>query len=228
VKWRHAVLYYSSLLLSRDQQIITRTSLRRFGPFDDSLRQLELSLPNLAVTASFSTSQPAIEKKLFAGVHWTCLQPKSDVTITANGSHLSGLGYVERLDLTIPPWKLPLTELHWGRFLSAHDSVIWIDWRGAHQITVLIQNGHEVIPENINASEVCFTPASTLNLDRRQTLRTGRLGNTVAASAPILNRFFPERLLNIRETKWSSLGSLTAPDHASTGWAIHEVVEWPS
>jgi hypothetical protein len=228
LRWRSAVLNYASLLLLNDGQIITRSSVRRFKSFDDTLDHLELKLPNLNISASLHAQQPPINRTILNGVTWTCLHPKSDVSIVAGSITLRGLGYAERLDLTIPPWKLPLHELHWGRFLSPEDSLVWIDWRGQHQTTVLIHNGRDVHPEHIGADEIRFEPASTLTLDRRHILRTGHLGQTVLPAAPALNRFFPRNVFNIRETKWCSVGKLTAPDHASAGWAIHEIVEWPS
>lgn len=228
LRWRSAVLHYGSLLISHAGTITTRSSVRRFKSFDDTLDRLELDLPNLNIAASLHSQQPPISRTIFDRLTWTCLHPKSDVTITAGSIAFHGLGYAERLDLSIPPWKLPLNELHWGRFLSPDDSLVWIDWRGQHQTRVLIHNGHDVHPEFISADEIRFADDSTLTLDHRHTLRTGHLRETILPTTPALNRFFPRNIFNICETKWCSVGKLTAPDHASTGWAIHEIVEWPS
>ena len=46
-----------------------------------------------------------------------------------DGVVLRGLGYAEHLSMTIPPWRLPIDTLRWGRFLSPERSVVWIDWQ---------------------------------------------------------------------------------------------------
>ncbi len=227
VRWRSAVLHYASVLLHTGGPVATRTSLRRFRRFDDSASCIDLVLPGLDLTASFRSLQPSLDRTVHDGVHWTCLQPKSETTLKFGDIALHGLGYAERLELTIPPWKLPLSELHWGRFLSPDDSLIWIDWRGQHQSTIVIHNGQDVQPEYISAAEVRFRPNSSLGLDQRHNLRTGRLADTVAPYASVLSRFFPRSLFGIRESKWCSSATFTTPDHGSKGWAIHEVVEWP-
>ncbi len=228
LRWGAAKVHYASLLLSHGGEITTRSSVRRFASFDDTSDGLELTLPNLGAAISLQAEQAPMARTLLIGVTWHCLQPKAIAAIKVGNITLRGLGYAERLDLTVPPWKLPLTELHWGRFLSADDSLVWIDWRGHHQATVMVHNGRDVNSQAIGTDEIRFAPSSSLALDRRHTLRSGCLSETVLPAAPILNRFFPHNLFNIRETKWCSAGTLTAPDHASTGWAIHEIVEWPS
>jgi hypothetical protein len=226
--WRSAVLDYSSLLLCHDGQVTTRTSMRRFKAFEDTSPEFDLALPSLRITASFRAQQPALSRTIYDGVHWTGLQPKSEASVIIDGLTLCGLGYVERLDLTVRPWRLPLNELHWGRFLSPDDALVWIDWRGSHEATVVIHNGRDIHADQICAEQLRFAPDSTLALDRRHTLRSGQLDDTVLPAAPVLARFFPRNLFGIRETKWCSRGTLTTPDHASTGWAIHEIVGWPS
>src|SRR2546423_3960326 len=57
------------------------------------------------------------------------------------GGRLEGLGYAERLTMTIPPWRLPFEELRGGRFLSDGDALVWINWRGAHTLNLSFPNG---------------------------------------------------------------------------------------
>lgn len=49
---------------------------------------------------------------------WHCLQPRSRVSLRLENRHYEGIGYAERLHMTLPPWKLPIDTLHWGRILG--------------------------------------------------------------------------------------------------------------
>jgi hypothetical protein len=140
---------------------------------------------------------------------------------------MQGFGYAERLDLTVAPWKITIGELQWGRFLSATDSLVWIRTGGAQRTTIAVHNGQDVRLSHIEPESVRLESGPALELDCGRTLRTGRLSDTVLPAAPVLERFFPRSILNLRETKWCSHATLTTKDRTSTGWAIHEVVEWP-
>ena len=54
-----------------------------------------------------------------------------------------GTGYAERLELSIRPWRLPIRELRWGRFVSEGASMAWIDWQGADPTEVIRALGYE-------------------------------------------------------------------------------------
>ena len=59
--------------------------------------------------------------------------PAAEVSVSLRGfAPLRGTGYAERILITIPPWRLPIRELRWGRWIgeAASRSVVWIDWRG--------------------------------------------------------------------------------------------------
>jgi len=226
--WRSTALHYSSLLLSRNEKVTTRTSMRRFKPFNDASNPIELTLPYLDVFATFTAEQSVVHQSVLPGVEWFCLQPRSHAAIVVDGFTLLGLGYGERLDLTVPPWKLQIGELHWGHFLSVDDSLVWIRIKGLFPTIVALHNGHDVTVDHVDASKIRFESGATLDLERHQTLRTGRLCDTVLPAAPVLEKFFPRSILNLRETKWCSHGTLDGLEHRSTGWAIHEVIEWPT
>ncbi len=140
---------------------------------------------------------------------------------------MTGLGYVECLTLSVLPWKLPLEALHWGRFLSEQDALVWIDWRGPHQWRTMIHNGEEREAQSLTEKEIISTNSGTrLDLDRGMVLRTGRLGETVFAGISRLARLLPHNMLAVNECKWRSRGALQSGDRATSGWAIHEVVKW--
>ena len=60
---------------------------------------------------------------------WRCLCLRLPRGNRAEGGRsLRGLGYAEHLSMTLPPWRLPIDTLRWGRFLTPRHSVVWIDW----------------------------------------------------------------------------------------------------
>ena len=140
----------------------------------------------------------------------------------------SGLGYAEHLVLTIPPWKLPIETLRWGRFLNASDWVVWIDWQGEHPQRIVYRNGTRVAAVELGDERIRFADGTLLAMDRSLTIREGPLGTTVLAAIPLVGRTFPARLLQVTECKWRSRSRLEFPNQpAVKGFAIHERVSWP-
>jgi hypothetical protein len=140
---------------------------------------------------------------------------------------MTGLGYAELLEISIPPWNLPLSELHWGRFVSESETVVWIDWRGPYSHRLLVHNGSEREIALITTEEVRSVDSSTLlTLDRRLVLRSGTLGETVFPKLAGLAKAIPMKMLGIHERKWRSRGVLRAQQRTTEAWAIHEVVKW--
>ena len=161
-------------------------------------------------------------------IKWHCLHPRSRATVNLGyGKILQGLGYLERLDMTLAPWKLPIEELRWGRFLSHSDSLVWIDWKGSHSCRIVLQKGILGRATTIDEGEIALNGNIGLRLAGGDVLRKGALGETALAIIPGLKRLFPSKILNVRECKWRSRAELRRGDSSSSGWAIHEVVKWP-
>jgi hypothetical protein len=127
--------------------------------------------------------------------------------------------------VTLPPWHLPLRQLRWGRFVSAEESLAWVDWQGDYSTSFAIHNGRECETLSVSDSEVAI-PGATLRMVESFPLRAGRLGATVLPGAPALGKLLPRSLRNIEEQKWRSRGVWKAQDGSSHGWVIHEVVHW--
>src|SRR5450759_2821268 len=51
-------------------------------------------------------------------IEWQCLGANSEVSVRVGGEAIEGLGYAERISVTIPPWRLPFRELRWGRYIG--------------------------------------------------------------------------------------------------------------
>ncbi len=151
---------------------------------------------------------------------WHCLQPRAAAEIVCSGHELSGNGYVERLELTVPPWQLPIEELRWGRAHVGEHTWVWIDWRGPRAQRHLFLDGvridGEVSDTSVRMSKLTVTLTPAL------TLRGGDVAGTALARAPSLRALLERHKLVLDEHKWLS----TASVGRQRGWAIHEVVRW--
>jgi hypothetical protein len=209
MRWHALTLNYASVLGGR-------SSLKRCRAPERSGEHVVWSAPELGVEGTWQAIEAPVSRTLYdtdGTVEWNCCQPRAHAEVRVGGECLRGMGYVERLTMTVPPWRLPIDELHWGRLLTTAGSLVWIDWRGPHSRQVILRNGVEAEPELLER----------LELDHGLVLREGALGKTALAIVPQVERLFPWRILHVQETKWRSRGWLDGV----SGWAIHEVVRWP-
>ena len=160
-------------------------------------------------------------------VEWNCLQPSARAQMTtASGTTCEGLGYVEYLNLTIPPWHLGLRTLLWGRFVSEYHSVVWIVWQGEYPLALLICDGQSIANPVISDDNVRCDDFE-LSLERAETIRVGSIGETLVSKIPSVLRTAPVEFLGGREEKYISRGRLAFGDGSNhKGWVIHERVSW--
>ncbi len=209
LRWRALTLDYTSVLGGP-------SSLKPCPAPERSGDRIEWRAPEVGVEGTWQALEAPVSETLYDAdgtAEWNCCQPRGRAEVRIGGECLHGLGYVERLTMTVPPWRLPIDELHWGRLLTEAGSVVWIDWRGTYSKRLILRNGVAAEPDLL----------ARLELDRGLVLRDGALGKTALSIIPKVERLFPLRILRVRETKWRSRGSLDGV----SGWAIHEVVRWP-
>ena len=163
-------------------------------------------------------------------LEWHCMQPASSALVEgiSCASRLEGLGYAERLDLTIKPWELPISTLYWGRFVSPEHYLVWIEWVGPHPLRLSFHNGQRLQDVQIGPSSLSLDwGRGMLELSETVTLREGSLDTTALGVIPGLEKLFPGIILKTVEKKYRSRGTLMmeggAPAH---GWVIHEEVQW--
>lgn len=167
-------------------------------------------------------------RQIADGVMWCCHQLRSSASMQIGDRTLEGTGYVESVEITEPPWMLPLQELHWGRFHGPESTLVWIDWRGHHPLRLFFDGAVERSAPQMSERQIIFEPsaASTLELHHQRTIRAGTLGHVLSAIPGLSS--IPARILSADETKWLSRGVLHRPEQSlEIGWAIHEVVRWP-
>lgn len=230
--WRTAVIPYTSLLVHRAGcPTRTRFSLRRQHAPRETDGVIEWKSSAWRAEGSWREPGGAVHETLFdspdGSLQWHCIAPRAAARFRIAGEELCGWGYVEHLRLTVPPWRLPIQRLRWGRFVNPTDALVWIDWSGPYQRRVVYHNGGAVAAREIGDREVVLGDGETvLSLDAPSVLREGALGATALAMLPA--RILPARILQVREQKWLSRAVLRRPGCPdSTGMAIHEVVEWP-
>jgi len=184
----------------------------------------------LKCTLAADVRLPPIALRLFETtdgfVDWRCEAPAAMVMLEfADRPPIRGVGYADRLDLTIPPWQLPISELRWGRWTdqSAAHSVVWIDWGGAEPRTWVFVDGARAADAAVEDDRVS-AGHSTLTLTASSTLSSRAL-DEILRGIPPLRAVVPSSLLSLRDTKWSSRGTLHHPGSAPLdGRAIHERV----
>ncbi len=235
LRWRGPVIHYASLLESHDGlPARSRFSLRKRPAPAVRDGRIEWKSPAWSAEACWREPGPGIREVLFdseaGSVEWDCLAPRAaaEVRIGAEPPY-RGWGYVERLRMTLPPWRLPIRELRWGRFVNSTDALVWIDWRGPYNRQVVYYNGSPAAAGAIGDREIALQNGeAVLTLDKGTVLRDGALGSTALSVFPNARRLFPASILGVRERKWLSRAVLRRPGREdSFGMAIHEVVEWP-
>jgi hypothetical protein len=187
----------------------------------------------LGCSVTGQAAQPPFGLRLLerddGAVDWECQAcPIRMQVAMSDGTIISGLGYAERLTLGLAPWRLPIEELRWGRWIAAGGgrSLVWIEWRGAEPLTAVFVDGIRQGAAAVDDERVAAADASLVLTDR-QTLHRRALRDVIGDVEP-LARVFPASWLDVQDLKWMSVGTLhTAAGRPETGWAIHERVSFP-
>jgi hypothetical protein len=228
LRWHGVHLHLASVVGGIEESMGTRSSMSPCRLSSNGGR-ICAEHAKLGVLGIWEADATAVERTVYENgsgyVRWNCLQPRSLVQLRVKDRELTGLGYAECLTLTIPPWQLPMRQLRWGRFVSPEDSLAWVDWQGPFSTNFAIHNGEETKLNTVTEAEVRF-PGATLTIERGLALRSGRLGSTILPGIPALGMLLPSSLFNVEECKWRSRGTLVTKDRGSSGWVIHEVVQW--
>ncbi|MGB8262116.1 MAG: hypothetical protein WCE75_17290 [Terracidiphilus sp.] len=226
--WGRIHARYSSALTAGERPPESHASMAGYR-VSASEGEIAVEAPRLKAEGNWRADAPPVRQMVYqsdAGeVEWNCLQPRSLVQLRIGERAWNGLGYAECLTVTVPPWKLPMRQLRWGRFVSPENSLAWVDWQGGHSTSFAVHNGRTVETLAVSDAEVAV-PGATLTMEEPLPLRTGRLASTVLPGLSALGGLLPRSLFNIEEHKWRSRGRLAAQEQSSRGWVIHEVVDW--
>jgi hypothetical protein len=161
-------------------------------------------------------------------VDWLCVAPVGAVSAKVRGlPDFTGIGYAERLSMSVPPWRLPIGQLRWGRWcdVAGEHSLVWIDWAGPPARRWVHLDGRRV-EAHVGDGEV-RGDGFTLTLSD-PVLLEDRAFAEVARHVPGLMQLLPSSMREMRETKWLSHGRLQLDrERAMTGTCVHELVIMP-
>ena len=175
---------------------------------------------------------PPVERRLAEGpdgtIEWMCHMPRARASVHIGDAQLAGLGYVERLRLSIPPWKLPFRTLRWGRYLSSRHWLVWIDWDGSHSRRWAWLDGVEQPGAAFSADGlVGLDDDRQLVHEEGRDIRDQPVLATLRGPLPALARRLAGALERSHEHKRLAHGSiLQAGRPVDRGWSVYEEVAW--
>jgi hypothetical protein len=227
LRYRRFSVSYDSVLAPP----VSAHSLRR-SPVSAGENEVTWSAPALDFRGRWHRLDAEIRETVYrsdaGAVEWHCMLPKAAAAVELGSRKLGGLGYVERLRLTVPPWRLPIARLRWGRFLSERNTLIWIDWEGEFRSRIVYWNGQRVHAASVENGGLVLEDGTHARFDCGKILRQGKLGSTVLHTIPGLEKIAPPRIFLMDECKWLSCATLEcAGQEPDTAWCIHEEVLWP-
>lgn len=182
----------------------------------------------------WTAAAPAFGKRLYEGpegyLDWQCYQPAGYCHIElGDAPPIVGLGYVECLEMTFPPWQLGLQELRWGRFAHPEMPLVWIDWKGAINRRWIFAKSQAMAGGTVDDSGV-YSPDHDIRLHLERPVviaeqeKTGAVAQSLAAWLPGIGPLAPLQFLKAKEVKWLSEGILEmAGQPIRYGPVIHEL-----
>jgi hypothetical protein len=230
LKWGQAAIRgYQSLWRFPDGQVTSDTKIGRAPEPSSDMAGCLLWRPT-GIEAVWQPAAKSIEEKLLetadGEIVWRCSQPKARASITSSAINLSGWGYAECIDITIPVWKLPFRTLYWGRCHTDNHYLVWIKWEGRTERSLIWFDGNCSQDLVITGNRVAGSQFE-LELGERMALRKGKIGSTIARPLGGKLEFLPKTVLSLNERKWYCRGVLCASgSRAETGTVIYEKVSW--
>lgn len=233
LRWGAVRMRYAATLLSSPAATVQEAAtLRHVRPPHRTRRSILWRNDSLDVRGRWQVRSPAIRATLASGeeggIDWACVAPRADASVHIGSRRLVGRGYVERIRVGIPPWRLPFHVLRWGRFISPEHSLVWIGWEGESPLRRVWLDGVEQADASISDAGVRGLDGRRgLRIDPARVLRQRQVLTTLADVVPELARRLRGPLSGMHELKWLGRGTLgDGHGDADEGWTIHEVVTW--
>lgn len=218
---------YSSFILSENDLMQEKSTLSysKIGKNNASISNAKLKISGNWNSTGNSISEILFQKN-HSKIEWNCVIPKADFNLEINGKHFSGLGYSEILEMNFFPWKLPISTLKWGRFLSENHTIIWIEWIGKQPLKKVYWNGNLI--ENVEISDAGIKfhhKKAELIFENPISLKDEKLLK-IAEKYPFLKLFFSHKFLQSREMKFKSKTVLISEEKQEIGNSLYETVLW--
>jgi hypothetical protein len=205
LRWRMISLhYYSNIFRYSNGEVKTISGFMRKS--QPRFSNNKLSWKHGGFSGEWKSEAKPISDEILKSkegeISWKCLQPKATAEIKSKELSFKGVGYTERIEITLPVWKLPFKVLYWGRFHSKKHYVVWFKIRGKG---MAFCNGKKY-SASVNLKQVKFGRL-LLVLEKGNVIRKGKLGCTVLKDLPFAG-LFPKKPLLFNETKWLGEGKL--------------------
>lgn len=234
LRWRRLALTWHSLATAGPDGDLTE-EVSSLAPVDAprwAEGRLTWGAPALGAEIDYAPTTAPFALPLFddgdGTVDWSCAVPAGQARLRrSRGSELLATGYAECIRFTVAPWRLPIRELRWGRWIADNSCrmVVWIAWQGTAPRTWVVADGRQVATATVGDAEI-LADDLRLSLSDRRLLR-GRTLREPLSRIPGLSRVIPASVLAWRETRWVGRGSLglgTLPGVAGTALFEHVVL----
>lgn len=226
-------LPYEAWLVKRPgQKALGRQGLRG-GQLSGGQRNLQWNNKFLGISGQWSGLEgpgPGLRLESEAGhidwrVHGLAVPARVEFD---DGPAFSGLGYWEKLEMTLPPWRLPFPELKWGRFLAddGQKSLVWVAWLGGEREERRLWSSTGALGGLKFFENGLSHDGGRLDFTATEVVRQGPLFRTLWGPLSGLSRLLPGGLGKAREAKWFSRAQWLSPGGLARGWAIYETVYW--
>ena len=228
IEWNFLKLNFTNILQFIDKhQLISQATFSNYRApqWDEDIFRIN----TMDRTGQWQSKRNAIVEKLYENsdgyILWECVMPHALGTIEIDEKFNRGLGYVEKLTMTIKPWQIPIEILRWGRFLSENQTIVWIHWEGEEHRCFIFHNDRKYIDGIINDEMIEFENYR-LVLAKKYILRNGPLIKTVFDRFSWVKKVFPSGLFDMHECKWQTWSELYEKDSLiAQDWSIHENVD---
>lgn len=201
-----------------------RTTIRRVTPPRPAEGSIAWSNVPLSVEGTWRPDAAPIAATLASGasgaIEWTCHMPRAHAAVCCEDERYEGLGYVERLEVTMPLSALPFETLRWGRHVSLKHSMVWIDWLGRRDRRWVWRDG----AEQREAPFAGDVPVA-LSVAETRRIRDRELLPALAALPSVLARRLGGGIGRMHERKLVGRSTLTIDGTpVDRGWSLYEVV----
>lgn len=174
------------------------------------------------------------------------------ITTPADKFKVKGKGYHDLVEMTIPPWRLPLSRLWWGRAHFNDSTVVYnrLDFDGGlpSRNYVLIRTNHEneriwpcaagIVdypfandPFELHMSleedrSLLSDKITTLQLDHLRVIEEGPLATATRIRPQAVQNLLGRISGSPYQTRFYSKATLVIDGSTKTGTALHELVAW--
>jgi hypothetical protein len=231
VRWAPFSSAYGAVLERAEDGSVEQRQCGSFGRVDQTTDGVTWSSDPLACSGTWTGGHLVGPVELFSGeegaIEWCCLSANADTTLCRAGRTIRGTGYAERIRMTVPPWRLPFSELRWGRYISRDglDSLVWIDWRGGCARTWTWANG-VVLSDAVVDDRGVRAQGARLQFGSSRTIRQGDVASGLLGPVSLLAGALPRGVRRIDEHKRITECTFAYGDASSEGYSIDEVVVW--